>query len=167
VIRSLLALSLILGALSIPEAFTSHKPDANKAHLSKLPQSDLELIKVLNARQVDVVFSVCNAPSVAQYNAQRNVVILCTDVEDPDRSDSIRHEAIHAAQDCKAGQGNSSLSILNPEINPFTSNQPADSTVQMISTYYPPTHHALEWEAWTLAARLSSSQVAQLVNRYC
>jgi len=151
-----------------------HKPQdqslskAPRLATQGLPAADVRLIQALNSRGIPVVATASCQPFVlGSYEFRQNVVVICTNAWDPDLSDTLRHEAIHAAQDCKAGLANEQLSVLSPSINPFLNGAPLDRLGREIFNAYHPDHHAIEWEAWTKAATLTSDQVASLVTRYC
>jgi len=168
--RALLTLALA-GALLLG----LHKPQdqslskAPRLATQGLPAADVRLIQALNSRGIPVVaVGGCDARIHASYEYRQNVVVICTNNIDEDPSDTLRHEAIHAAQDCKAGLANEQLSVLSPSINPFLNGAPLDRLGLALREAYPnPDHHAIEWEAWTKAATLTSDQVASLVTRYC
>jgi hypothetical protein len=171
--RALLTLALagaLLLGLHKPQE-TPSSPSLAKAPpipTQGLPAADVRLIQTLNSRGIPVVATAGCMPSVlGSYEFRQNVVVICTNARDPDLSDTLRHEAIHAAQDCKAGLSNSQLSVLSPSINPFLNGAPLNSLGRAIRNAYHPDHHAIEWEAWTKAAALTSDQVASLVTRYC
>jgi hypothetical protein len=171
--------TLSINLLLIATLATTHKPQEapSSPSLAKappiptqgLPAADVRLIQTLNSRGIPVVATAGCMPSVlGSYEFRQNVVVICTNARDPDLSDTLRHEAIHAAQDCKAGLRNSQLSVLSPSINPFLNGAPLDQLGRALrEAYSNPDHHAIEWEAWTKAAALTSDQVASLVTRYC
>ena len=76
------------------------------------------LIDVVAAANVAVVkadetFAFCDQPgftTYAGYNATINVIVICTNNAPPQRiAASFTHEAVHLAQDCKAGIANADL----------------------------------------------------------
>jgi hypothetical protein len=152
-----------------------HKPQdqplskAPRLAIQGLPAADVRLIQTLNSKGIPVVaVGWCDAQIHASYESRQNVVMICTNNIGEDPSDTLRHEAIHAAQDCKAGLANKQLSVLSPSINPFLNGAPLDRLGRALREAYPsPSHHAIEWEAWTKAAALTSDQVASLVTSYC
>jgi len=135
--------------------------------VDNLPAADVRLIQTLNRHGIPVIdFGGCHPAINASYDPTHNVVVICSNVYDNDVSDTIRHEAVHAAQDCKAGKHNSELSLLFPHINPFL-NGTTDSTTRAIEAAYAEEHHALEWEAWHVAANSTSDEVTAFVDTYC
>ncbi len=43
------------------------------------------------------------------YIPRYNIIVLCTNTPDPEPLATLVHEAVHAVQDCRAGQGNDDL----------------------------------------------------------
>jgi hypothetical protein len=136
-----------------------------------LPGDDVSLIQELNRRGVPVVLGSCHQEGVAGlYEARNNVVVVCTSQDTEGLSDTLRHEAVHAAQDCLAGQDNTRLALLNPEANPFHTGEHLTSTdelVKGIKAVYPEQVWALEWEAISLARSRTSSHISDLVATSC
>jgi hypothetical protein len=139
-------------------------PDFN---INGLSAPDMRLIQTLRGKGVSVLdYGLCQRNINASYDPQLNTVVICSNVTDGDISDTLRHEAIHAAQDCKAGQSNSQVSVLSPSMNPFVTGN-MDEMAELITVLYAKEHHAAEWEAWHFAAISTSDEIALLVESYC
>jgi hypothetical protein len=122
------------------------------------------LISTLAAAGVAVsVQGDCPVGALGYYTPSANHVVLCGGSY---IDSTLRHEAIHAAQDCRAGQSNSTLSVLQPSLNPFITSGRMDETATWITTAYPASRWAAEWEAFTLE-RISNHEVAGIVNEWC
>lgn len=135
---------------------------------SGLSGADVELIQALNHAGVPVVATASCAWGVhASYYPGPNAIVVCTNHPTPDFSDTLRHEAIHVAQDCKAGLANTELEILSPSGNPFLGTSADNELSHQVLADYPPELRGLEYEAWALAEQFTSLQVAQLVREAC
>jgi hypothetical protein len=152
-----------------------HKPPADDPLAKAVPLdpdglsgADVRLIKTLNRHGVIVLTLGTCAPGVqASYFPQPNAIAICTNHPESDFSDTLRHEAVHAAQDCKAGQTNSELAILSPEGNPFLGTASHNELSRQLQADYPLELRSLEYEAWALARQFTSHQVTQLVADFC
>ena len=69
---------------------------------------------------------------------------------------SLLHEAVHLAQDCKAGIENKKMTVLN--------NKLVDTIPQKVYTLYKKAHYGIETEAWYY---WGTSTPLNLVSKYC
>ena len=145
-------------------AFTA----VEKAPPPGLSSGDWEIIRTLHAHGIPVVApSSCQPGLEGVYQVRENVLVLCPGSHTGGIGDTLRHEAIHAAQDCSAGLENTTLSVLFREHNPFLKGGSDRLSEVITHHYHEPEHRPLEWEAFRLAADLSSEEVAALVQAYC
>lgn len=138
--------------------------------LEGLPAGDLRLIQALNLYGVPVVLGSCQEGIYGLYEADQNLLVVCTNTQDPSGvSDTLRHEAVHAAQDCYAGQDNAKLRLLEPDRNPLVGDPESatDTLSSQIKRFYAPPVWALEWEAFTIAGEYTSEEAAAIVSIHC
>ena len=120
-IRSLIA-ALALGSLAIPQVNASSTTDSIEfftgSELVRVGASP-ELVATVAAVNIPVIkgdetFAFCDREGYitrAGYNTVINAIIICLNHSTPDTiAESFTHEALHLAQDCKAGLHNDILS---------------------------------------------------------
>ena len=136
-----------------------------------LSNADLVLVDALQRQGVRVgVSSDCPPRVEGLYHPVLNILVLCDGVSHSGGiGDTLRHEAVHAAQDCAAGLSNDQLQPILPQgLNPFTGDASHSSLSRFIASSYPNhEHRALEFEAWSIARGRSSQQVANIVHTHC
>jgi hypothetical protein len=159
---------------SEPSWVASGAPILAKAAAHGLSSGDMELIRALNGADVMVAFAgPCKKGMQGAYLTDDNLLLLCTDQHgEPDAgkilSDTLRHEAVHAAQDCLAGINNDKVAVLFRHNNPFLVNVPKDSVAMFVlARYQNRATHPHEWEAFTIAHSHTSEEVAKIVRQFC
>lgn len=147
----------------------THRPlEAARMGLSG---KDCRLVHSLALGGVRVaVSSDCDHGVEGLYHPSYNMLILCEGVSHTGGiGDTLRHEATHAAQDCKDGLSNHTLEVLDPRWNPFLISGLGHDRLkeQITQSYRDPEIHALEYEAFSIARSLQSDNVSYLVSNYC
>jgi len=150
-------------------AICTHRPlEATRLGLN---DGDCRLVRSLARGGARVaVSSSCGHGIEGLYHPDYNVLILCEGVTHTGGiGDTLRHEATHAAQDCKDGLNNHTLEVLYPRWNPFLTSGLGDNRLkeQIIRSYPYQEVHALEYEAFSLAQSLHTDNVSSLVSHYC
>lgn len=142
----------------------SDRAEAARAGLS---DSDLELVATLHDHGVvtGLAEDCGDDPGTAGfYLGAQEVLVLCVNGEHGPGgiSDTLRHEALHAAQDCKAGQDNATFKPLTG-----MTRLPDDDLAAALREHYDEADWLIEYEAWAGAADLTNDQVATIVSRVC
>jgi hypothetical protein len=150
-------------------AICTHRPlEATRLGLN---DGDCRLVSILARGGVRVAVSTsCDNGIEGLYHPGYNVLILCEGVTHTGGiGDTLRHEATHAAQDCKDGLNNHTLEVIDPRWNPFLVSGLRHDRLkeQITNNYHDPEVHALEYEAFSLAQSLHSDNVSSLVSHYC
>jgi hypothetical protein len=110
-------------------------------------------------------YVLCRPNTLGVYSLRNNRIALCSNY---DAEATLRHEAVHAAQDCKDGLDNNTLELLYPANNPFINDVPHDELSEWIMDAYSnkPQHWAYEYEAFVLM-EMSNGEVARIVAETC
>ena len=113
----------------------------------------------------------CDGSYHGMYSTDRVLTICYQDVPGAEDHDTVRHEAIHAAQHCaaaKRGYPNTIQPILQGErFKEFVRNSLDERTIMQIVANYPRAHHAVELEAFASAAVYTSEEVAGILKSWC
>lgn len=135
-----------------------------------LPISHQPLFRALDRANVPVVdghdWELCE-PSVDSYLAgfyvpKLDVIVLCTESPAPDIWGTLVHEAVHAVQDCRAGQGNV---IMYHATTQYMIDGLAQSELDTIRDLYPADQRLDEVEARFLDQY--PDYVADQLDTYC
>ena len=135
-----------------------------------LPASHQPLYRALDRANVPVAdghdWKLC-APKPDSYVAgfyvpTLNVIVLCTESPAPDIWGTLVHEAVHAVQDCRAGQDNSALYHATTQ---YMIDGLEQSELDTIRDLYPADQHLDEVEASFLEQY--PDYVADQLDTYC
>ncbi len=96
------------------------------------------------------------------YIPRFNVIVLCSNSPAPDLLSTLTHEAVHAVQDCRAGQDNSAM--VHAATQYMIDGLP-QSELDIITDYYPNEEHLDEVEARFLEPY--PDHVATQLDTYC
>ena len=127
----------------------------------------VELVGALEEAGVRITTTDCTAQghagSYGVYIPSQNHIYICEEnaVTHAQQWETIRHEAVHAAQACVDPSMNTVLMSKQ-----WLKSNSSQSDVQFIVESYPEEHWALEVEAFTLM-RYSNEEIAWLVNEAC
>ena len=133
------------------------------------------LIDVVSAANVAVVkadetFAFCDQDgftTYAGYNATINVIVICTNNAPPERiAASFTHEAVHLAQDCKAGLHNADLATSGAVVvRDIWDHGLTEDKRENIKNSYAPSHWDVETEAFYFMDQPET--VANAVGNFC
>ena len=125
------------------------------------------LVQALDRAGVEVTVGNCQEHGITGtygfFHNGDNWIHICSDTADTQRQqwETLRHEAVHAAQFCKNPSMTSTLTT--PE---YLKKNSRESDAEFIVRAYDKADWAIELEAFTLM-RLSNNQVADIVNYAC
>ena len=125
------------------------------------------LLESLDRAGVELTFGACEEHGLTGtygfFHNKENWIHICTDVADTNAQqwETLRHEAVHAAQFCK--NPNMASTLTTPE---YLKKNSRESDAEFIMRAYDKSDWALELEAFTLM-RLSNNQIADVVNYAC
>ena len=132
--------------------------------LASLDAGEAKLADALDNAGVEVLVGDCPMDSAyGFYHSQKNIIAVCTNVAvTPEkRWETLRHEAIHAAQKCV----NPSMAFTVTSSQYLLANG-RQSDWDFIQKAYDRKDWAIELEAFTFM-RSSNSEVAAIVNNAC
>ena len=150
--------SLAITAISAVTLVTS------PAIASTFTEGEKALFNSLDQAGVEVLVGECPTDkSYGMYNSKLNAIAICTNVATTveQRFETLRHEAIHAAQRCV----NPSMAFT-VKSSDYILNNGYQSDWEFIQKNYKAKDWAIELEAFTLM-RTSNSNVASIVNSAC
>ena len=131
---------------------------------ASLNAGEVQLADALNNAGVEVYVGECpDDKFYGLYSPEHNAIAICTNVAETEeqRWETLRHEAIHAAQKCV----NPSMAFTVKSSQYLMSNG-LQSDWDFIQKAYDRKDWAIELEAFTLM-RSSNSEVADVVNNAC
>ena len=115
----------------------------------------------------------CKRGMDGSFRPYTGVVTICTDTDrwDANDHDTVRHETWHVIQHCLRQPGHTKLQpVVTPGTTEWREYVLSNLTPELhnfIISEYPPTHHAVELEAFAMAGTLSSSQIHELFVKAC
>ena len=106
------------------------------------------------------------------YNTGTKAFVVCySGTPDANDHDTVRHEAIHVAQNCAArrdGNPNGIRPLLRgTALNNFVKSVLSDEHIIRIKSLYPRDRHLTELEAFAAARYYTAAQVQQIVRTWC
>ena len=135
-----------------------------------LPASHQPLFRALKLANVPIVdghdWDQCEVTDTSYiggfYIPSFDVIVLCTESPDPDQLGTLVHEAVHAAQDCRAGQENE---IMSHRATQYMIDGLPQQQLDTIERFYPQDQWLDEVEARFLEQY--PDHVADQLNTYC
>ena len=156
-------------------------------HTSRAGRAEhIEIIRELD--RIGITFLVnepeyCNNDHLGVYYPYRSTVVICQEQAimwngSPVRFtaedlDTVRHEAMHVAQDCKDGHMTGSLDVLTPQddLIELVARFGVDKMKRIIAEYEaggaPPDIQLAEIEAWAVSAEVPAQYVVESLRFYC
>lgn len=168
-LKTWLAVVSLLGALASP-ALAQEVP-----WFLDGPQHQ-RLVDALSSRGISVSYGpqYCDGKAGAYISAYKSIQIcLQQGTWTPDDLDTLRHEAIHAIQDCRYGSlGDQTLALITSQQEIVKAGETTDLNLELIADIYrngglDPYGVLLEWEAWVGAATTSAANLANLIEAVC
>jgi len=157
------SLAGLVSALSLVVSPVSARVDSYTSTLLRTAQ-DVGITLALNPTR-------CDGSYHGMYSTNRVLTVCYDGVPDDNDHDTVRHEAIHAAQHCaaiKRGYPNTIQPILQGErLQKFIRDSLDERTIMEIISHYPQSHHAVELEAFASAAVYTSEEVAGILKSWC
>lgn len=153
----------LVSALSLAVSPVSARVDGYTSTLLRTAQ-DVGITLALNPTR-------CDGSYHGMYSTNRVLTVCYKGVPTANDHDTVRHEAIHAAQHCaaaKRGYPNTLQTILQGErLQKFIRENLDERTIMEIVSHYPQSHHAVELEAFASAAVYTSEEVAGILKSWC
>lgn len=166
----------LTAALLVSTVFCTAAPCYATALDEYQEHNDLVVALQANGVQVYLDSDECVPGLGGFYHSPSRSLVICNggSAEMTDENmDTLRHEAIHAIQDCKDGvQGNRGLHhVLQPGAAELLAAQHGVDLDRIAQAYrgHGADDHviSLEYEAFTAAAGMSASTIAQALNMMC
>ena len=115
---------------------------------------------------------VCSGDFAGSYHTGTKVLTVCYNGKPTaDDHDTVRHEAMHVAQNCAAakyGQPHGIRPILRgAELDRFVRTHLSDEKIVWIKSVYPAQKHLTELEAFAGAEAYTAAQVQSIVKSWC
>ena len=169
-IKALLATALSLTTCLGANASWVNQHGVTIYDLSDVPTTHKPLFRALQAANVPVIngkdWKQCNAGEYTYlggfYSPGLNFIVLCPQAPGDNILETLVHEAVHAVQDCRAGQANGALIH---KATPFMVDMLPAEEIELIKRLYPADQHWDEVEARFLD--IYPNHVATLLNNYC
>lgn len=169
-IKALLATTLTVSTCLGANASWVNQHGVTVYDQTDVPTSHLQLFKALESANVPVIngkdWSQCEPEETTYlggfYVPARNFIVLCSQAPEGNILETLVHEAVHAVQDCRAGQANAAMTNKATQ---FMVNLLPDEEIDLINELYPPDQHWDEVEARFLD--IYPDHVASLLNTYC
>lgn len=169
-IKALLATALTVSTCLGANASWVNQHGVTIYDQSDVPSSHLPLFNALKAANVPVIngkdWQQCEPGEYTYLNGfyvpRQNFIVLCPQAPGGDILETLVHEAVHAVQDCRAGQANTAM--IHKATQFMVDLLPSEE-IDLIKDLYPANQHWDEVEARFLDQY--PNHVATQLNTYC